>query len=225
MGASLSGPAADWRRRVQENLSRGSAQRIRALFEEINPQLVGDRLFEDRWSDIRKDAAVLVPLIERPSGPAVILTVRSADMPSHAGQISFPGGKSHPEDRTAIDTALRETHEEIGVAPALIEVLGTLGVHKGGLGFSVTPVVGVLDPDAVFAPSPREVAEIFEVPLAFVADLRNHRTEARVHRGVSYNMFAAPYGRYHIWGLTAGILRTLAEALQDEARAIGAAAE
>lgn len=215
----------EWRESIRENLSRASAQRIRALFEEINPQLVGDSLFEDRWSDIRRDAAVLVPLIERAHGPSVILTVRAADMPSHAGQISFPGGKTQPEDKTAVDTALRETHEEIGISPDFVEVVGTLGVHKGGLGFSVTPVVGVIRADATFEANPREVAEIFEVPLAFIADLGNHSTEQRLHKGVSYNMFAAPYGRYHIWGLTAGILRTLAEALQDEAGAVGAAAE
>lgn len=216
---------SDWRRLIRDNLGRASAQRIRALFEEINPGLVGDRLFEDRWSDIRQDAAVLVPLIERPSGPSVILTVRAAGLPSHAGQISFPGGRTQPEDGSPVATALRETHEEIGVAPDFVEVLGTLGVHKGGLGFSVTPVVGVLRAEAAFQPSPREVAEIFEVPLAFVGDLANHRTESRVHKGVAYNMFAAPYGPYHIWGLTAGILRTLAETLQGEARAFGAAAE
>jgi 8-oxo-dGTP pyrophosphatase MutT (NUDIX family) len=225
MSSGSSALSSVWRARIRENLNRATAQRIRALFEEINPELVGDGLFEDRWSDIRKDAAVLVPLIERASGPAVVLTVRAPDMPSHAGQISFPGGKTHPEDRSPVETALRETQEEIGVRADEIDVFGTLGVHRGGLGFSVTPVVGVLRPDAVFAPSPREVAEIFEVPLAFIADLRNHLTEERVHKGVPYNMFAAPYGRYHIWGLTAGILRTLAETLQDESRPLGAAAE
>ena len=206
---------ADLRAQIERNLSRASAQRIRALFAEINPHLVGDRVFESRWSDIRKDAAVLVPIVARPEGATVLLTVRSSDMPSHAGQISFPGGRVHPEDRSRVDTALREAEEEVGLPRAMVDVIGTLGVHQGGLGFSVTPVVGLVDPSAPLVPCPREVAEIFEAPLSFVADLANHVTEEREHKGVRYNMFAAPYGRYHSWGLTAGILRTLAETLQD----------
>lgn len=207
----------DWRARIAANLATPRAQRIRALFSEINPGLVGDKLFEDRWSDIRRDAAVLVPIIDRPSGPSVLLTVRSAEMPSHPGQISFPGGRIAPTDRDAVDAALREAEEEVGIAFGHVDVLGVLGVHQGGLGFSVTPVVGVVDPRAAVKADPREVAEIFEAPLAFFADLSNHGTEEREYRGVKYKMFCAPFGRYHIWGLTAGILRTLAEALQDEA--------
>lgn len=205
----------DWRRRIGANLQRASAQRVRALFAEINPHLVGDKLFEDRWSDIRKDAAVLVPIIDRPEGPSVLFTVRSPDMPSHAGQISFPGGRAHPDDDGPVATALREAHEEVNIAPALVEVVGALGAHQGGLGYSVTPIVGIVHASVELKPCPREVAEIFEAPLSFVADLGNHTTERREHKGVSYNMFAAPYERFHIWGLTAGILRTLAETLQD----------
>lgn len=215
MSAKQDANGVDWRARIEANLNRASAQRVRALFSEINPHLVGDKLFESRWSDIRKDAAVLVPLILRPEGVNVLLTVRSSDMPSHAGQISFPGGKAHPEDKDPVATALREAHEEVNIAPDLVDVVGALGVHKGGLGFSVTPIVGVVDPQADLNPCPREVAEIFEVPIDFIADLGNHVTEQREHKGVKYNMFAAPYDRFHIWGLTAGILRTLAETLQD----------
>ena len=210
-------PSTDeWRARIERNLKLATAARVRELFSEINPHLVGDKLFERRWSDKRKDAAVLVPLIEREEGMRVILTVRSSDMPSHAGQISFPGGKTHPEDKSPIDTALREAHEEVNIPPEAVRVIGSLGVHKGGLGFSVTPVVGVVDPSAPLRPCPREVEEIFEVPLDFVADLANHITEERSLEGVAYKMFAAPYGRYHIWGLTAGILRSFAETLQNE---------
>ena len=205
----------DWRAVIEANLKRASAARVRELFSEINPHLVGDKLFENRWSDLRKDAAVLVPLIPRPEGMRVVLTVRAADMPSHAGQISFPGGKSHPEDDGPITTALREAHEEVNIHPSAVEVVGALGVHKGGLGFSVTPVVGIVDPRADMRPCPREVDEIFEVPLDFIADLANHVTEERTLEGVPYRMYAAPYGRYHIWGLTAGILRSLNGTLQS----------
>lgn len=209
----------DWRARIKANLARASAQRVRSLFSEINPHLVGDKLFEDRWSDIRMDAAVLAPIIDRPEGPSVLLTVRSSNMPSHAGQISLPGGKVHPQDGGLIATALREAHEEVNIPPEAVDIIGMLGVHQGGLGFSVTPVVGVVNPAAAdIRPCPREVDEIFEVPLDFIADLSNHITEEREHKGVKYNMFAAPYDRFHIWGLTAGILRSLAETLQETER-------
>ena len=204
------------RSKIEENLQRASAQRVRELFAEINPQLVGDELFESRWSNVRKDAAVLIPIIDRPDEPTVLLTVRSSDMSSHAGQISFPGGKVDPVDVTRIDTALREAEEEVGILRHQVHIVGSLGVHKGGLGFSVTPVVGLVASDVEFALCAREVAETFEVPLSFVADLSNHITEERIHKGVRYNMFAAPYKQYHIWGLTAGILRSLAETLQAD---------
>lgn len=218
--SDFSGPAAakgraDWRALIEANLKRASAQRVRALFSELNPDLVGDKLFESRWSDKRREAAVLIPIVNRSEGPTVLLTVRSSDMPSHAGQISFPGGRAHPEDESPVATALREAHEEVGVSPENVDVVGALGVHLGGLGFSVTPVIGIVDPGAEMRPCPREVAEIFETPLSFIADLNNHVTEQREHEGVKYNMAAIPYGRFHIWGLTAGILRTLGEILQE----------
>lgn len=211
-------PAKDLRSTIEGNLRRASAVRVRELFNEINPHLVGDKLFEKRWSDLRKDAAVLVPLVPRPDGVKVILTVRASDMPSHAGQISFPGGKTQPEDDGPVATALREAHEEVNIPPDAVDVIGALGVHKGGLGFSVTPVIGIVSPDAPLKPCPREVAEIFEAPLDFIADLANHITEERALEGVPYKMFAIPYKRYHIWGLTAGILRSFAEVLQSEER-------
>ncbi len=205
----------DWRRRLEANLRAAPAQRMRALFREMNPHLVSDALFENRWSQPLRDAAVLVPIIDRPEGPTVVLTVRSANMPTHAGQISFPGGRVHDEDASRIDTALREAEEEIGLMRAQAQVIGTLGVHEGGLGFSVTPVVAVIDPAARLVACEREVAEIFEAPLAHFADLNNHGSEERRHEGVPFRMFTAPYGRYHIWGLTAGILRSLGETLQE----------
>lgn len=204
----------DWRARIGANLARVSAQRVRALFTEINPHLAEDRRFENRWSAKRQDAAVLVPIINRAEGPTVLLTVRSSELASHAGQIAFPGGRVDPEDADHVATALREAEEEVNIPRSAVDVIGALGVHHGGLGFAVTPVVGVVDPAAPIRPNPREVAEVFETPLAWFADLANHTTEEREHLGVKYKMFAAPYGRYHIWGLTAGILRSFAETLQ-----------
>ncbi len=204
------------RAQIAANLSRATAQRVHAHFQEMNPHLTRDKIFESRWTANRKDAAVLVPIIPRADGAKVLFTVRSSDMPSHAGQISFPGGKVEPEDADREATALREAHEEVNIPPGAVDVIGRLGVHEGGLGFSVTPVVGLVDPQVQIRPCPREVDEVFEAPLHFVANLNNHITEQREHKGVKYKMFAAPYGRFHIWGLTAGILRTLADVLQDD---------
>lgn len=212
--------AADWRAVIRAGLATDEARRERTLFAELNPQLIGHQSFEARWSDRRRDAAVLIPIIPRAEGPTVLLTVRAADLRSHAGQISFPGGGVSAEDTDAIAAALRETHEEVNIPPAMVDVIGAFGAHKGGLGFSVTPVVGVVDPAAPFRADPGEVAEIFETPLAFIADLANHGVETRLHDGVEYKMFALPFGRYHIWGLTAGILKTLADTLQSDGRGL-----
>lgn len=208
--------AINWRARIEANLSGMSAQRVRALFEEINPHLTTDQLFESRWTKKRQPAAVLVPIVDRPGGATVLMTVRSLDMPSHAGQISFPGGKVEPGDATRIDTALREAREEVNIQAEDVTVIGQLGVHEGGLGFAVTPVIGIINPQAEIRPCPREVEEVFEAPLSYFVNLDNHIVEERALQGVKYNMFAAPYGRYNIWGLTAGILRTMAEVLQDD---------
>lgn len=199
-----------WREKIVANLHLADPKQIRSLFEEINPHLVGDPDFEIRWTKDRRDAAVLVGIVDRPD-PAVLLTVRSSQMPTHAGQISFPGGKTAPGDKDATATALREAHEEVNIIQGDVEVIGSLGIHEGGAGFSVTPVIGVVDPQADLRPCPREVDEIFEVPLAFIADPASHIIETRSHNGVDYKMFATPYGEYHIWGLTAGILRTLCD--------------
>ncbi len=208
--------SAALRARIEANLRKASARPVRDHFREINPHLTSDKLFENRWTANRKDAAVLVPIIPREDGVKVLFTVRSNDMPSHAGQISFPGGKVEAGDESREATALRETHEEVNIHPDAVDIVGRLGVHQGGLGFSVTPIVGIVDPSADIRPCPREVDEVFEAPLAFLVDLDNHILEERTHKGVAYNMFAAPYGRFHIWGLTAGILRSFAEIFHDE---------
>ncbi|NWG71597.1 MAG: CoA pyrophosphatase [Parvularculaceae bacterium] len=206
----------DWRMRLEASLRRPSASRIRSIFSEMNPQLVGDPRFENRWRDFRQDAAVLIPIFERSGGPTILLTVRSSEIPSHPGQICFPGGRVHTGDASPVATALRETEEEVGISRSLVEVVGALGPHEGAYGFKVTPVVGIVDPAAAIRPDPREVAEVFEAPLSFVADLKNHRIQQREEQGVAYNIFAAPFGRYDIWGLTAGILRTLAESMNED---------
>ena len=199
---------------IAQQLRGQTAQRERFLFRELNPNLVGTPHFESRWTTKRRPAAVLLPLIERPNGWQILLTVRTKSMPSHPGQISFPGGRVHADDPTHIYTALRETEEEIGAPQSAVEVLGTLGLHHGGLGFSVTPVVGVVASDAPLVACTREVDQIFEVPLDFVRDLNNHDTECHELEGEQYTMHVMPYAQFHVWGLTAGILRSFAEALR-----------
>ncbi|WP_426394167.1 CoA pyrophosphatase [Ralstonia sp. R-29] len=161
-----------------------------------------------------REAAVLVPLVQREVGLAVLLTQRNASLSQHAGQVSFPGGGREAVDSDVVATALRETVEEVGIGPEFIEVVGRLPDYITGTGFHVSPVVGLLSPDFTLNPDPSEVAEVFEVPLAFLMDPANHevrelRWEDRVRR-----FYAMPYrksdGGYHfIWGATAGMLRNL----------------
>jgi len=203
----------DWRPPMETALPTPDFQRRRHLFEELNPDIAEHPFFINRKKPALKDAAVLIPVVRRGDGHSIVMTVRSSDMPTHAGQIGFAGGRRHKEDADLLHTALREAEEEIGLPASAVDVIGSFGVHVGGLGFAVTPVIAEIDPDARLQACPREVAEIFEVPLDHYADLGNHGLEWREHEGVRYKMYAAPYGDYHVWGLTAGMLRTVAEAL------------
>lgn len=159
-------------------------------------------------------AAVLVPLVTHADGMTVLLTRRAESLSDHAGQISFPGGRRQPSDRSPEETALRETEEEIGVVPARVEIVGRLNAHDTGTGFRVMPVVGMIAPPLELVPDPDEVAEVFEVPLGFVLDPANHRFETRILRGSERQIAVLPYGDRFIWGLTARLLNELAEVLR-----------
>ena len=156
-------------------------------------------------------ASVLIPLVQRPEGLSMLLTQRTAHLTDHAGQISFPGGRAEDYDASAIDTALRETEEEIGLDRRHIEIVGTLPDYVTGTGYRVTPVVGLITPPFVLTPDANEVAEIFEVPLAFLMDAANHRRLSfDLPEGAGRRSFyAMPYERFFIWGATAGMLRNL----------------
>lgn len=154
-------------------------------------------------------AAVLVPIVGRDAGPTVLLTQRTAHLNDHAGQISFPGGRSEQGDASAVDTALRETLEEIGVARQHVEVLGQLPEYTTRTGFRVTPIVGFLEPPFDIAPDTFEVEEVFEVPLVFLLNPANHQQHSRVHEGITRHYWAMPYGEHYIWGATAGMLINL----------------
>ncbi|MDP2882409.1 MAG: CoA pyrophosphatase [Azonexus sp.] len=158
-------------------------------------------------------AAVLFPIVLRDGGQMVLLTQRTAHLRDHAGQISFPGGRVEAEDLSPSHTALRETEEEIGLPRERIEILGFLPEYRTGTGFRVTPVVALVLPPFELQPDPFEVAEVFEVPLAFLLDPANHQQHSLHYRGALRNYFAMPYGDYFIWGATAGMIRSLSERL------------
>jgi len=154
-------------------------------------------------------AAVLVPIVDHPSGLTVIFTQRTAHLKAHSGQVSFPGGRAEPEDPTPEFTALREAQEEIGLAVERVEVLARLPDYHTRTGFRVTPVVGLVTPPLGLVPDPREVEEVFEVPLAFLLDPGNHRRETRELQGRTVGYYAMRYGTHTIWGATAGMLMNL----------------
>lgn len=158
-------------------------------------------------------AAVLFPIVLREGGHTVLLTQRTAHLRDHAGQISFPGGRVEAEDVSPSHTALRETEEEIGLPRERIEIVGFLPEYRTGTGFRVTPVVALVQPPFALQPDPFEVAEVFEVPLAFLLDPANHQRHSLHYRGALRNYFAMPYGEYFIWGATAGMIRSLSERL------------
>ena len=154
-------------------------------------------------------AAVLVPLVERAGGFQVLLTQRTDHLNDHAGQISFPGGRAEATDRCPIDTALRETEEEIGLAREFVDVVGYLDDYETVTGFRVTPVVSFVAEGFTLALDQFEVADAFEVPLQFILDPRNHQTHSAMHRGRRRSYHVFEYRDRYIWGATAGMLMNL----------------
>jgi len=143
----------------------------------------------------------------------ILLTRRSAHLPSHPGQIAFPGGKVEDHDQGALAAALRETEEEIGLSSEHIEPIGYLDGYRTRTGFQITPVVGLVTPGFSLRLDPREVDEAFEVPFAFLMNPNNHETHSRTWNGQGRAFYAMPFEDYYIWGATAGMLKTLYERL------------
>jgi 8-oxo-dGTP pyrophosphatase MutT (NUDIX family) len=159
-------------------------------------------------------AAVLVGLVDRAAGPALLLTQRTDHLRDHAGQICFPGGRIEPDDENAAAAALREAEEEIGLDPARVSILGKLPPYQTVTGFRINPVVGWISPPFELRPDPFEVAEAFEVPLHFVLDPENHRRQSYRRGPVTRGYYVLPYQGRFIWGATAGILVNLARVLR-----------
>ncbi|MCW0181953.1 MAG: CoA pyrophosphatase [Zavarzinia sp.] len=176
---------------------------------DLNPDLRG--VFPT--NRILRPAAVLVPLVEHPSGLTVLLTRRTEHLTHHAGQVSFPGGRIEPGDKDPVAAALREASEEIGLDRHYVSVAGFLDAYETSTGFHVTPVVGFLTPGFTLTPDPGEVAQVFEVPLDFLMDPANRQCQSRDYNGVQRYFYAMPYGEHYIWGATAGMLVNLATRL------------
>lgn len=172
----------------------------------LNPEMAGDLRSRNP-----RDAAVLVPIVRRNPEVTVVLTRRTDHLPSHAGQIAFPGGKIDAEDDGPASASLREAEEEIGLSADAVDLIGFGDTYITGSGFRIVPVVGMVEPDARLTANPDEVAEIFEVPLSFLMNTDNHHQGRRTWQGHERKFYVMPYFQHYIWGVTAGIVRTLYE--------------
>lgn len=192
-------------------------QALRARFAHPpvwTPEVVLEKKFMHREP---AHASVLVPIVLREQ-PMVLLTERTAHLSTHSGQVAFPGGRADPEDASTSDTALREAEEEVGLARRFVEVLGVLPTYVTGSSFIITPVVALVQPDCVLHPNPYEVADVFEVPLAFLLNPAHHQRHVFEWQGVHREWFSMPYqdgtkNRF-IWGATAGMLRNFYRFMQ-----------
>lgn len=203
--STVSAPLADFLERARTRLHAAPSGDARRGDYDLMPELRGhlDGL-------IVRDAAVLIPVIARPE-PTILLTLRSSHLPSHAGQIAFPGGKVDAGDTDALATALREAEEEVGLARELVTPLGYLDTYESRTGFRIAPVVGIVQPEFGLTLNPGEVDEAFEVPLDFLMSPTNHQRHSRETEGMRRTFHAMAYDKRFIWGVTAGILRNLYE--------------
>ena len=202
--------AADFRRRVLED-GEGVAER-----EDRDARDIGDHVLNPSvrlsGDGIRlKDAAVLVPVIDDGDEARVIFTQRTKTLRNHSGQISFPGGGIDAQDRSPEEAALRETEEEIGMSRRFIETVGRMPDYISGTGFRIKPVLAVVRPGFTLTPNPAEVDEVFEVPLSFLMNPANHSRGSRMFQGRERFFYEMPYGERYIWGITAGIVRSIYE--------------
>ncbi|MFU0507113.1 CoA pyrophosphatase [Pseudaminobacter sp. NGMCC 1.201702] len=178
----------------------------------------GDHRFNPGFGDLirrdsLRDAAVLVPIIDHGEEASVLLTKRAEKLRNHSGQVAFPGGRIDPEDPTPEFAALRETAEEIGLDGDHIEVIGRMPDYVSGSGYRIAPVLGIVRPGFQLNLNAHEVDVAFEVPLRFLMDPANHHQGSRLWDDRTWVYYDMPYGGQRIWGVTAGIIRTLYERL------------
>jgi 8-oxo-dGTP pyrophosphatase MutT (NUDIX family) len=198
--------AADFRRRA----AREQAPHVDTDYGDhsLNPDLrhliVHERL---------RDAAVMIAAVDHPEGASIILTKRTEKLRSHSGQIAFPGGRIDPTDPTPEFAAIRETEEEIGIGAETIEIVGRMPDYVSGSGFRISPVLGIARPGFMLTLNEDEVDAAFEVPLAFLMNPANHTRDSRIWQERERFFYTMPFGERHIWGVTAGIIRTLYERL------------
>ena len=162
-----------------------------------------------------KEAGVLLPIVRQFDGIYLVLTKRAAHLSNHPGQISFPGGKRENKDTNIDATALREAQEEIGLKAEVVEVLGRLPAHETVTGFQITPIIGWIDRNWTGVADSNEVAEIFQVPLSYITNIKNFQIQDRIWNGRKRNYYTVPYGPYYIWGATACILYNFAMKLGE----------
>ncbi len=204
----------------------GLAEQLRGRLAEPRPVDAPGRIRVERLPDeIRqklgdRPAAVLIPVMEHGGDTSLIFTRRTDTLAAHPGQVSFPGGGAEAGDADAVATALREAHEEIGIEPERVEIVGHLEVYPTTTGFAVTPVVGVLGERVDYRIDPIEVAEVFEVPLDYLLDPANYLVERREFSGFKVRYFVVNYGEQRIWGATAGMLVDFAARLGLEVERI-----
>ncbi|MCP4073173.1 MAG: CoA pyrophosphatase [Hyphomicrobiales bacterium] len=197
-------PASQFRQNVIRRLENSSGDSAKVFEGDhiLNPD-VQDALVNSAL----KAAAVLMPIVERQNGLSVVFTKRTEKLKSHSGQVSFPGGKIDESDESALFAALRETEEEIGVGADAIEILGQLPDYYTGSGYHISPVVGMMDAKVEFVANPHEVEHVFEVPLDFLMNPDNHHINSRVFENIERYYYVMPWGKHHVWGVTAGIVR------------------
>jgi 8-oxo-dGTP pyrophosphatase MutT (NUDIX family) len=210
-------PVADFFTRARERLN---LEVPAALYDPTAEARRGDldldpELWRRAGVAATKPAVVLVPVVARPE-PTVLLTQRTAEMPSHPGQIAFPGGGIQPGDVSPAAAALREAREEIGLEPAKIDPIGYLDLFLTFSGFRILPLVARVAADHALTLDRREVAEAFEVPLGFLMTPANHQYLKRDWKGIERRYYAMPYADRYIWGITAGILRNLYERIYGQ---------
>jgi len=160
-----------------------------------------------------REAAVLVPVLARPTGATVLLTQRAEGLRTHSGQIAFPGGRIDPGDGGPLSAAMREALEEVGLPRQAIQPLGFMAPYYSATGYQIFPVVALVEPDMPLILNPDEVVDAFEVPLSFLMSPQNHLVESRDFNGVTRRFYSITFGERYIWGVTAGIIRLLYERL------------